>query len=391
MELQTELINGHTIVSVKYADLNNYQQGYFYNGFDLFDLALNITMDSGYTWSIIWNNEVQGFDLEEGEELFNLVVENQRADVFDATEHWNDFLHSQVTDSKFNYLETDPPLLTEGQLNFENGRKVTFLVGDGIDESGSFPLPFTRDIMDVLFVVLDPALLDPATGGNMLMSAEPGQTTKVADLLSSNSIGFPVIPSLTFDAESIDFITALLSQLNHDLIPLNTPVEGNQEILDILEKSGILNDYSSITYFNSCLVTETGVSAHFIIADVGYTSNKSKYTTVYSEPQAIIVKNIDFDYGHILIRPESLGDKLSEIFSRAEMDFPENNRFSSKYYVQSEKPETARSFFNNSRMSLIEQHDGLFIEIMGNFLIAKYIKILNVEDCRLLLDLARKI
>ncbi|MBK7031557.1 MAG: hypothetical protein IPH45_21220 [Bacteroidales bacterium] len=89
-----------------------------------------------------------------------------------------------------------------------------------------------------------------------------------------------------------------------------------------------------------------------------------------------------FDQGRLLIRPESLQDKLIEYFVQAEVDYKEFPLFSKKYYLLTDQPDRK---LPSSMLSTIEKYDDLEIEVMGNTLQVGHKRIYTEENAALLL------
>lgn len=93
------------------------------------------------------------------------------------------------------------------------------------------------------------------------------------------------------------------------------------------------------------------------------------------------VREMEQDFGHLIIRPETLSDKLNEFFETVELDFDNSPAFSAKYYLTSNQPAKAFEFATSQRLSLIEKIDDLVMEIKQRTLIAQCNRQLNPPDC----------
>ena len=80
-----------------------------------------------------------------------------------------------------------------------------------------------------------------------------------------------------------------------------------------------------------------------------------KFSHEVSENQILGVKILDRDYGHILIRPETIEDKFRELFKKKEKDFKSNPRFSFHYYVLHESTFANSNFETEKRLDLISE------------------------------------
>ncbi len=104
-----------------------------------------------------------------------------------------------------------------------------------------------------------------------------------------------------------------------------------------------------------------------------------------SEEQCIVLKQMNFGYGRLLIRPENIEDKLIDIFTRQDIDFQKFPVFSSKYYFLADDPQLAKMFTNESRLEIIENQKELILEVNDYLLIAKFARAINYDDCSSLL------
>lgn len=88
------------------------------------------------------------------------------------------------------------------------------------------------------------------------------------------------------------------------------------------------------------------------------------------------------DFGHVLIKHETLSDKIQDFIRPIELDFPEDKLFSKKFYVLASdklKAEMAISASFRELLLSLEQND-LFVEIIGQQLIIGNRKLMEPED-----------
>ena len=122
-----------------------------------------------------------------------------------------------------------------------------------------------------------------------------------------------------------------------------------------------------------------------IIAKVTYSIPSGKYNLGASELQLIGFKKLDKNYANILIKPETMEDKVSEWFTKVEIDFKDFPKFSSAYYFLAEHEQSGYSFATANRLNSIENQRELFIEIAGDILVSKYTRKLNEDDFKSML------
>ncbi|MCB0260107.1 MAG: hypothetical protein KDE62_10375, partial [Calditrichaeota bacterium] len=74
--------------------------------------------------------------------------------------------------------------------------------------------------------------------------------------------------------------------------------------------------------------------------------------------------------GKVLIRPETIGDKIFEVLIEQEVDFDIHPEFSRKYYLytDSENQPRVRRKMNREFLDVIYRYDDLVIQIVKNFM-----------------------
>ena len=156
---------------------------------------------------------------------------------------------------------------------------------------------------------------------------------------------------------------------------------------ELLGNFVILSKYRDLNLYDLFKVVINGQVFYFGTLEVEYTWKESRYPSSVREFQNFMIKRLDFDYGKIMIRPESIQDKVQEIFVKSEIDFPDHPGFSSRYYFVAEDKGLARSFATDRRLSLIGLQRELFVEVNNNILLAKFARNVNYDDCIALLEL----
>jgi len=102
----------------------------------------------------------------------------------------------------------------------------------------------------------------------------------------------------------------------------------------------------------------------------------------FTEFQTWAILDLKKDYGHILIKPETMLDKVHELINPIEMDFVDDPEFSRKFYVLAEDKTRAglylTSNFRNLIMKLLTSE--FIIEILGNRLIIGNKRSMEIES-----------
>jgi hypothetical protein len=86
--------------------------------------------------------------------------------------------------------------------------------------------------------------------------------------------------------------------------------------------------------------------------------------------------------GRALIRPESIGDKLLEIFRRREVDFPECPDFCGSYYVLASDEAALREGFPQPLLEHLGSRKDLFIEIVERHMLVLWPSVVSSDSVR---------
>lgn len=95
-------------------------------------------------------------------------------------------------------------------------------------------------------------------------------------------------------------------------------------------------------------------------------------------PMAILELPVGF--GKVLIRRETVTDKIEEWFNTREIDFPDHPVFSKNYYVLAEFPDKARMQLTFDLRDWIAQHDDLYLEIFDNAALVHWPKAITPNE-----------
>ena len=112
-----------------------------------------------------------------------------------------------------------------------------------------------------------------------------------------------------------------------------------------------------------------------------YKSTKSPQNeTRFSEYELIGIAKLKKDYGRVLIRPETIEDKINNLFLSTDIDFDFNKSFSKKYYVVANDETKVRKCISNSFLETVRGFSGLEIELEGNILMVRLRKQFTQEN-----------
>ena len=86
------------------------------------------------------------------------------------------------------------------------------------------------------------------------------------------------------------------------------------------------------------------------------------------------------NFGTVLIRPETFGDKITELFVKTEVDFELYPLFSYKYFVASDELEPLIKTLPTELIEFLEKINGLQIEFRNQYCLFRLPKAMNPEE-----------
>ena len=101
------------------------------------------------------------------------------------------------------------------------------------------------------------------------------------------------------------------------------------------------------------------------------------------EIEPVLIFSITQDIGKAYIRKETMADKITDLFTKVDIDFIEYPNFSKNYYVVGEKPDHVRKYLPKGLMESLDKIKDMTIEINGNWGLLRPEK--NVSESLLLL------
>jgi hypothetical protein len=100
----------------------------------------------------------------------------------------------------------------------------------------------------------------------------------------------------------------------------------------------------------------------------------------FSEYEIFGIAELRKDYGQVLIRPETISDKISDVFIHTDVDFDLDEEFSRKYYVDASDEDKLRLRITPAFLRTYRNFNGIEAEISGNILMARLRKQFTVEN-----------
>ncbi|GEM_PF-1972763 len=112
---------------------------------------------------------------------------------------------------------------------------------------------------------------------------------------------------------------------------------------------------------------------------------ESQHTSALHE---LIFMDLPVSVGRVLIRPETLGDKVSDWFTKRSLNLRDHPEFSRRYYVLAEDDERARRGLNTRFLETVCKVDRLVVEIDDTTLAAMKLRPLPADNHSTLVPLA---
>jgi hypothetical protein len=145
------------------------------------------------------------------------------------------------------------------------------------------------------------------------------------------------------------------------------------------------------------LNSETLVNGCYLaLMDVTYRSGMYRSSggsgQYYGGKQLWAFVKLKKDFGRILIRHETLTDKIVELIHPIELDFADDKHFSEKFYVVTNDKDKALLAMNwNFRNAVMDMHADWMVEIVNNHLLVYNNRTINAEETVQLVEFAGKI
>jgi hypothetical protein len=143
-----------------------------------------------------------------------------------------------------------------------------------------------------------------------------------------------------------------------------------------------LNNYSSVILSDSVEIKKYQNISFLVLLSIKITYKEIR--TPQNERSFLEYELIGFtilhkDYGRILIRPETIVDKISDLFVHTDLDFDFDKDFSKKYYLAANDEKRARKNISANFLETIRHYNGLEIELDGNILMVRLRKPFSQE------------
>lgn len=154
-------------------------------------------------------------------------------------------------------------------------------------------------------------------------------------------------------------------------------------IVSNLSRFDTFENYSLALLTEAMEIQKNGISSYLLLLNlqtiVKGTRTPQTETTI-SDYELIGVALLKKKYGRVLIKPETIEDKINDLFSHVDIDFDFDKEFSKKYWVIATNESLFRNNISTQFIETIRDVDGLEIEIDDNVLIARLRKQFTPEN-----------
>jgi len=144
----------------------------------------------------------------------------------------------------------------------------------------------------------------------------------------------------------------------------------------------IIKRYDMVVIDQSLTLTRNQNKSYLALINITFTYKGAKSPqAIRTEVEQEIVgfARLKKNYGKVLIRPETIEDKIVELFDHADIDFSEEPDFSKKYYVFASDEVCFRKNVTPSFLQAIAKQDFFEIEILGELLLIKVSQVYTPE------------
>jgi hypothetical protein len=161
--------------------------------------------------------------------------------------------------------------------------------------------------------------------------------------------------------EDEDMVQRIIDYINTDYTTQETSLPAK------LAEFHLLNDYLSKGEYRTIRITQrsNATFVSFIETHAAYSTRSGTASAHYL--QAYVFVKLSRQYGHLVIKKETLRDKLSELFQPLEIDFEDDKQFSRQFYVLAkDKDKALQLITQNFRDELRKIRTDVYIEVVND-------------------------
>ena len=154
-------------------------------------------------------------------------------------------------------------------------------------------------------------------------------------------------------------------------------------IVNNLSTFDTFENYSLAVLSEAVEITNNGNSSYLLLLNLQTTIKGVRIPqneSTISDFELIGLAVLKKKYGRVLIKPETLEDKINDLFSHVDIDFDFDKEFSKKYYVIATNESLFRNSISTQFIETIREVKGLEIELNNNILIVRLRKQFTPEN-----------
>ena len=156
-----------------------------------------------------------------------------------------------------------------------------------------------------------------------------------------------------------------------------------ENIVNIISRFESLENYSLVLLSEAVEIKNNENSSFLLLLNL-HTTFKGIRTpqneTDISDYELIGLVLLKKKYGKVLIRPETIEDKINDLFTHLDIDFDFDKKFSRKYCVLADNESQFRNTISKQFIETIREINGLEVEINENVLIVRLRKQFTPEN-----------
>jgi len=154
-------------------------------------------------------------------------------------------------------------------------------------------------------------------------------------------------------------------------------------IVNNLSTFDTFENYSLAVLSEAVEIIKNGNSSYLLLLNLQTTIKGTRIPqneSTISDYELIGLAVLKKKYGRVLIKPETLEDKINDLFSHVDIDFDFDKEFSKKYYVIAMNESLFRNSISTQFIETIREVKGLEIELNDNILIVRLRKQFTPEN-----------
>ncbi len=140
---------GRQIQKVRYFELNDPDNPFFFEDFDNCDLGIEIEFSDWSYWHIGWKDNDC---LEIGLGKYDYAHYHENVQWIDATDRWSGQVNSPIRDIELIYVSEEWKIPAKCTLRFENRRSLTIVIGEELNLDRTIPYPLSYKEMAEIYV-----------------------------------------------------------------------------------------------------------------------------------------------------------------------------------------------------------------------------------------------